>query len=626
MFHISIINVTAGETPPRGWEHEGGWTTKRSFEALARRLLHAMMTQDTFTVVMGGHSAAAGHGNHFSQSYMMQFHHVMEPIFERLGVKLITRNMAQGGLGTIQNALGAMSIYGDEIDVIIWDSHMTEGGGADFDLFCRQALLGSKRAPFILGLGAEFPVLQMLHNNAGADVGGVGSGRIGVPITQDEVQVNTLPWAAQYLACAPDRNDLCSNPANKYRTKCWIERDDVTPPTPQRAHADSQVSWHPGFREHQLTGRVLAFWMLQALDQALEKWVEITIVEGDPLADEYWHISDHYERIKQNVLQMPPSFCEDGSGGRFPSRVCRLALKARTEYTPRADPDKTSIRSILKPAPDGYIPSFEESPLYEGDDVPNPATMVPEGAVDVRSIVSKRRRVIRNLSSEASTEEPSMPQIHSTESKSIRRRADEAIVPGRGWGVYGEPLGFCDGTPNSVCGRQRSNNCLLYGHNDGRGGIHGDGLSGWLVMNLEGVKEGIVIMNIDFWHGVVPRTEGWTQVNDGKRQLSGVTDSFSNYDSVEGIAEEEHHRALGRPIYPPESLIFDYAINGKITTLTQPELLEKMKLAQRVVQLLTILDDEEMAKSGQVQNIELAIRFRGCERNCDITVNHVYWA
>jgi hypothetical protein len=35
---------------------------------MVRRVLHAVMTEDTFTV-MGGHSAAAAHGNHFQQSY-----------------------------------------------------------------------------------------------------------------------------------------------------------------------------------------------------------------------------------------------------------------------------------------------------------------------------------------------------------------------------------------------------------------------------------------------------------------------------------------------------------------------------------------------------------------------------
>ena len=55
---------------------------------------------------------------------MMQFHKVMYPIFARLGVKLITRNVGIGGLGTIQAGMGSGSIYGNEIDVLMWDSGM----------------------------------------------------------------------------------------------------------------------------------------------------------------------------------------------------------------------------------------------------------------------------------------------------------------------------------------------------------------------------------------------------------------------------------------------------------------------------------------------------------------------
>jgi hypothetical protein len=53
---------------------------------------------------------------------MMQFHKIMAPVFARLGVTLISRNMAQGGMGTAQSSMGAGSIYGDEIDLLIWDS------------------------------------------------------------------------------------------------------------------------------------------------------------------------------------------------------------------------------------------------------------------------------------------------------------------------------------------------------------------------------------------------------------------------------------------------------------------------------------------------------------------------
>ena len=81
--------------------HRGGFASinKKGMDALARKLLHGMITNDEFYFVLGGHSAAAGHGNNFIQQKTMQFHHVMEPVFHKLGMRLISRNLAMGGLG-----------------------------------------------------------------------------------------------------------------------------------------------------------------------------------------------------------------------------------------------------------------------------------------------------------------------------------------------------------------------------------------------------------------------------------------------------------------------------------------------------------------------------------------------
>jgi hypothetical protein len=67
MFHWDKIDLKTAEGPPEDFGRSlartnGGWTTKRSFEGLVRRILHAMMTSGTFTVVLAGHSSAAGHG------------------------------------------------------------------------------------------------------------------------------------------------------------------------------------------------------------------------------------------------------------------------------------------------------------------------------------------------------------------------------------------------------------------------------------------------------------------------------------------------------------------------------------------------------------------------------------
>jgi hypothetical protein len=100
----------------------GGYMNPKGYDGLARRILHAIMTEDTFRVVMGGHSAAAGHGNHFQQSYTLQVQQILEPVFARLGVTMTAHNIGMGGLGTIQNAMGMRDLYGGDIDVLVYDA------------------------------------------------------------------------------------------------------------------------------------------------------------------------------------------------------------------------------------------------------------------------------------------------------------------------------------------------------------------------------------------------------------------------------------------------------------------------------------------------------------------------
>jgi hypothetical protein len=274
MFKWDKLDLKTQTSPPqkfskKGDRGNGGWTTPRSVDGLVRRLLHAIMTNDTFTVVMGGHSAAAGHGNHFHQSYMMQFHKIMAPIFARMGVKLITKNMAQGGLGTIHNALGSGSLYGDEIDLLLWDSGMTEPNAGHQDLFLRQGLLGGNRVPVVWG--GNFDILRALHESADVDVGDFGYGTDGVIPVESEEQAKTLPFASRYMKCSSGRQDLCTAEP-RFCTECWIPRDDIDPVKLgyKMGKFSGQVKWHPGWRAHQLVGRTIAFSVLQTLQEAIQ--------------------------------------------------------------------------------------------------------------------------------------------------------------------------------------------------------------------------------------------------------------------------------------------------------------------------------------------------------------------
>jgi hypothetical protein len=71
-----------------------------AWEGLVRKLLHAVMTSDDFYVVAVG-PANTYRGNNFQQSQVMQFNQIVEPVLDKLGIRLLSRNMGMDASTTI---------------------------------------------------------------------------------------------------------------------------------------------------------------------------------------------------------------------------------------------------------------------------------------------------------------------------------------------------------------------------------------------------------------------------------------------------------------------------------------------------------------------------------------------
>ena len=168
----------------------------------------------------------------------------------------------------------------------------------------------------------------------------------------------------------------------------------------------------------------------------------------------------------------------------------------------------------------------------------------------------------------------------------------------------------------------------------------GNEFSGWLVITLNNLKEGIIVLKLHTWHYSNENTitEGWTSVNNEPQRLrerkldTSASEAFQRTKqpiaSSSTRAEENLRRSLGvrstdTPALP-DTMIFEYAIDGKITTLARDDFLQKLQQLQRVVQTLTILDDPDF--TSEPRDVEIAIRMRGCERQCSFGLSHVYWA
>lgn len=126
--------------------------------------------------------------------------------------------------------------------------------------------------------------------------------------------------------------------------------------------------------------------------------------------------------------------------------------------------------------------------------------------------------------------------------------------------------------------------------------------SGWLVLNLADLKEGIIILKLECWHDVGSHatTANWTSVNN----------------------ERNLKKWNSKP--QPETMIFDYAIDGEITSLARDEFFQELKTVGRTITTLTILDDPKFTK--EAKDVEVAIRMRECGQQCTFGLSHVYWA
>lgn len=165
----------------------------------------------------------------------------------------------------------------------------------------------------------------------------------------------------------------------------------------------------------------------------------------------------------------------------------------------------------------------------------------------------------------------------------------------------------------------------------------GNEYSGWLVMSLEDLKEGVIVIKLHTWHidSESTKTQGWNSVNnEGGRRL-GDTRRESHEEMKKEVnpsrefveVDESEERMLMRSYSTsdlPETFVFEFAIDGQITTWTKDEFLEKKKEIARVVETWTLIDDPDF--TSEAKTVEVAIRMRGCGRTCTFGVSHIYWA
>lgn len=285
-------------------------------------------------------------------------------------------------------------------------------------------------------------------------------------------------------------------------------------------------------------------------------------------------------------------------------------MQARTEHTPRYDPARTSLRSLIKVTASPYIP---QPSVYDPPDVFNPNLHAPEGSVDVLTIVESGVDFAPNLG--RIRRRIGLAPVNSvprTDGASV----NPDIKPGRGWDAAQVETGsaMCDGEYDSWCKRKADQSCMLYAHNDNRGALRFDGFSGWGIFELPDLKEGIIVVKFHDWlaANALSTTSGWTSENN-------------MHETDERRLEDDARDLKQKPKPYCDDFQFQFAIDGKVTSWDASDWSRNLKHPERVVRLGVLLDDPAFT-GGETKNVELAMRMIGCGRQKGWGLTHIYWA
>jgi hypothetical protein len=196
----------------------------------------------------GGHSAAAGHGNLFNESYTAYMERDLKDVFGSIGLEFEGRNYAMGGTSSgPEISMCFKEVFGQDVDFFSWDYGMTDGKDS------------SKLQHFFYrgGISAGRPALMMSHsggrNRKDREDRLKSLENIGLPAfygAEDSAEAmrNAIPNSEgiplEDIDKLPEyvRNYKCGNSIEKGDPFCG--KDKFTSYIcPKRG---KQTSWHPG--------------------------------------------------------------------------------------------------------------------------------------------------------------------------------------------------------------------------------------------------------------------------------------------------------------------------------------------------------------------------------------------
>jgi len=233
----------------------------------------------------GGHSASAGHGNLFNESYTAYMENDLKGIFGSIGIDFEGRNYAMGGQSSATTiSMCWKEIFGEDPDFFTWDYGMTDGN--EYSLLehymWRGAMLLSRPATMLIHHGGRSGksrqnIMRSLEANG---LAAFYDDEVSQRIMKENIP-DSAGLSADEIAAMPEyvRNYKCGTAVEKGDPYCSSSKYTKWGCTKRL----KQASWHPGFKEHALIGHGLGLFFTDVLLGALRDLSSLEVNNTDAM-------------------------------------------------------------------------------------------------------------------------------------------------------------------------------------------------------------------------------------------------------------------------------------------------------------------------------------------------------
>jgi len=226
-----------------------------------------------FVWATGGHSAAAGHGNLYNESYTAYMERSVMNVFLAVGIDFVGRNYAMGGMSSgPEIALCLESLFGIDVDLISWDFGMTDGRSYFKKLFYANRIGMNRNKPAIVDLN----IAGRQFNNRLEQIKIVEDQGLTAMYMNPEKWQDLEKGIPDMFGMSEDQMSKIAPYARDLKCKGILEKGDPTCGDKKFNKAicplrEGMTSWHPGWRVHAAYGTIMGLFLSDMLIDAIKE-------------------------------------------------------------------------------------------------------------------------------------------------------------------------------------------------------------------------------------------------------------------------------------------------------------------------------------------------------------------